>query len=328
MKKLLFIYLIALCPIIKAQYTLTSSIKPAVGDIQSSMSIDTTGLVFGTSGTNQIWNFPWVNAQTSSVYSSTFMPLSSTSYSTCFSNATIVKYDGTTYGFYNTATTIDYLGSVSGTSCNVLQNSNSFVTFPFSYGSNYSDTYVDNFNGLNTSGTVTTSGDATGTLNIPNFSFNNVLRVKVVTHIVFSGSLSGTIDQVTYDYFSSNSKFYLLSLSSQTSVISGTTISKFGSVNASFSTGIKENLNPVSFSIYPNPSSLGEIYLLFQNNLNEKTDIFFVNSIGQTIKTVSLKEINYQNPVVSISTVDMSPGIYFMKVKTDKGESIKKIILQ
>ncbi|MFH1320098.1 MAG: YCF48-related protein [Bacteroidota bacterium] len=83
--------------------------------------------------------------------------------------------------------------------------------------------------------------------------------------------------------------------------------------------GIYENSNaPDLFSIHPNPSNDDIAVETFQ-----KCDIDILNIEGQIIKSINGKENH--------TTIDISgfaSGMYFVKVKTEKGVSVKKFVKQ
>lgn len=88
--------------------------------------------------------------------------------------------------------------------------------------------------------------------------------------------------------------------------------------------GINETSQNKSFSIYPNPSR--GLSTIDVTNLHSKNAIIIVNNVlGKEIKKVELKntETNY---LLDLS--NCQDGVYFIKVKTDAGDKIQRIVLR
>ncbi len=86
-------------------------------------------------------------------------------------------------------------------------------------------------------------------------------------------------------------------------------------------TGISNNIRETSFSIYPNPSK-GVFKVETTTGILEKITVFDI-----TGKQICIKN-NIRDNFSVIDISDSSGGIYFIKIETSKGESIKKIIHQ
>lgn len=76
----------------------------------------------------------------------------------------------------------------------------------------------------------------------------------------------------------------------------------------------RKNKSITNFKIYPNPASK-KIILDLNNSTLKGVSIF--NNLGQLVKVSATKTINISN---------LSKGIYFIEVKTNKGKAIKKLI--
>ena len=75
----------------------------------------------------------------------------------------------------------------------------------------------------------------------------------------------------------------------------------------------------INFEVYPNPSK-GIIHIHL-NNMNAK-ELIVMNGMGQTIKEYSNEEL--QQPI----QIDLSPGFYFIQVKTESKIINQKVIIQ
>jgi hypothetical protein len=82
---------------------------------------------------------------------------------------------------------------------------------------------------------------------------------------------------------------------------------------------VNEQLNIAQVSIYPNPTSK-ELNIEFPNVMN--CTLQLNDLLGQEIKS---EKINLQR--VQIDVDDLSDGIYFLKMKSEKGTITKKLII-
>ena len=88
--------------------------------------------------------------------------------------------------------------------------------------------------------------------------------------------------------------------------------------------GINENLQNTNISIFPNPTK-GLATINFNNSRPNNTTVTINNVLGMQIKKAIIKgtEANFQ--------FDLSPfpdGVYFVKVKSDAGETTHRILLR
>ena len=88
--------------------------------------------------------------------------------------------------------------------------------------------------------------------------------------------------------------------------------------------GINENLQNTNISIFPNPSK-GLTTINFDGVRPNYTTITVNNVIGQQIKKATIKgtDANYQ-----FDLSNFPDGVYFVKVKSDAGETTHRIILR
>ncbi|TYA59706.1 T9SS type A sorting domain-containing protein [Formosa maritima] len=81
----------------------------------------------------------------------------------------------------------------------------------------------------------------------------------------------------------------------------------------------------VSWSMYPNPATRGEVQLDLTNYLNQDVNIQMMDYSGKTL--MNKAEPNLQNPKYRVNTQNMPSGMYFVRVVTESGTSIKKLII-
>lgn len=348
MKKIYMITLLSVCSfIIKAQYTVTSSMFPLVGDIEKTWDIDTTGLTVGSAGTNQIWNYTGITIpSTMTVKSNTYVTLSTAPHYTAFPGATIASTsDGINYEFASYGSNITFHGTANNTLVTTYGNPILYANVPFTYGTISSDTYSSTVVEANQTtvlvGSITTTGDAWGTLNLPGGkSYPNTLRLKlqltqtgtITPTSTLSPSYNYTINMNNYVHMSGANKFALLSIGVNTMTIKSGTFTqtskgKSGTVNDIMFTGLYELSDGIDFSVYPNPAK-DELNISLAGN-NQLTQLEVLNNLGQIVKDNN--NINYNSfssNKASVNLEGLPSGIYYIKLKTNTGQGTKKIIIE
>ncbi len=315
---------------IKAQHILTASnYNPSVADIDVQYSTTNTVVPLGSSGSGQTWNYTNLIPQWPG-NSATMVSMSSVANASLFSTGTISKdYGSGNYDvFENTLAYSKLLGNAvpSSTGCTTYSNPITFITFPFTLGSSYTDTYAYTQPGTSGNGTVAVSGAGAGTLQTPGKSFSNVLKVSYnFTETVTSGTSTSTSGGTEEMYYNASSKFPLLTVYSVTSgslTFSGAQLGQFAF------TGIAETKTQIHFNIHPNPTSNHEVTINFNVNESDSYTVKVINTIGQEVKTIELSEMSAGQHSSTIDLQDLSSGIYFLKLKNKTGESIKKLIIE
>ncbi|MBA3683501.1 MAG: T9SS type A sorting domain-containing protein [Bacteroidetes bacterium] len=339
-----FILLIFAAYSVKAQYTLTSAANPVIGDIEKTWQADTltpTGL-YPAGGTSQIWNYSGIIiSPTTAAVSSSFVAVSAAPNASLFSAANIAKTsDGMNYELSNYgATSITNYGTSNSSVSIVYQNPQLIANLPFTYGTlcndTYSASYTQNSIPASRTGTVSTQGDGTGTLNMPgNKNYPNTLRIKLLlTQIDNFGSVgSQTITVKAYVYVNSVSKYSLLAINVATiAAVSGTTsvtfYSKTVNVGDMLFAGVKENSKATDFSIYPNPAAGKEITLQFTPNTIESYEVNIFNALGQNVKHLNLNKTNGSEYKETINVSELSSGLYYIKLRGNGYEGTQKLLI-
>lgn len=348
MKKIYTFILIVIFAIsVKAQFTVTSSMFPIVGDIEKTWDVDTTNLVVGSSGTNQIWNYTGITIpSTVTATSNTYVALNTAPHYTAFTGATIASSsDGINYDFSSYGSNITMYGTANNTLVTTYGNPLTYANIPFTYGTISSDTYSStSVNGTQTItllGSITTTGDAWGTLNLPGGkTYPNTLRLKlqitqtatVASSSTLSPTYNYTINANNYVHMSAASKFALFSMGINTVTVksgtfTNTSKSKSGTVGDVLFSGITELKDGADYSVFPNPAKT-ELTILLTGN-NHLTNLDVINNLGQIVKDINNVNFNSFNAnKASINLEGISPGIYYVKLKTNTGQGIKKIIVE
>ncbi|MBS1634592.1 MAG: T9SS type A sorting domain-containing protein [Bacteroidetes bacterium] len=342
------IYLLALLTLgaftAKAQYTITASHNPVVGDVETTYDADTVGIPTGANGTGVTWNYTGiVISPTAAISSNTYVANTAAPNYTAFPSATIAQNDGTgTYSMWNYSSSAATLyGSASSTLNIVFSDPEIVYTLPFTYGSSSNDTYAGTFTvsgfPATISGTVTTTGVGIGTLQMPGGkTYTNVLKIKAVSHQVLSVpvvSYSSTTDNVNYVYISSVSKNSILTVGTSTTVTTSTTTTttynKTVAVNKDLQlSGIQEYKKDANFSLYPNPANTNEVSLFFVLTNDENYEVTLYNTMGQEIQKQNLGQMSAGMYNKTLDLSGLGKGMYYVKLKGKNAEGIQKLIVQ
>ena len=79
------------------------------------------------------------------------------------------------------------------------------------------------------------------------------------------------------------------------------------------------------WSLYPNPATNGEVELDLTNYLNTDLEIQMIDYSGKVL--INKAESNLQNPRYRMNTQNASSGLYFVRIVTNSGVSVKKLII-
>ena len=330
MKYLYLSFIVVLTIQLSAQNPLTSTKVPIVGDIEAYKYADTSGIMAGSAGTNQNWNFSGiVFSPTAAISSATYVTASSAPNASLFPSANIASNDGTNYSMFATSSSsLVFLGSAEPTpsNCVVYSNPFTYITFPFAYANSITDTHAYSSGGINANGSTTTTADGTGTLTLPGSNvYGNILRIKINFVIIYSGSFTGTYTSTQYAWYSPVNKFPLLTVNNSTfSSAFGTNIDKSVQVNYQLALPISEiQQAPSSFELFPNPAH-GIVNITL--NSTGKEEFIIYNSLGEVCKVVSTD--NTMNDSRTINIEGLTSGIYYVKLKNSKKETAKKLIIE
>jgi len=82
--------------------------------------------------------------------------------------------------------------------------------------------------------------------------------------------------------------------------------------------GVQDN-NQAIFNIYPNPTK-GILNIESTDNIEE---LSMMNAIGQAVYNSAVNDINF-----TINTSNMNTGVYFLKLKTANGYTVRKVVVE
>ncbi len=351
MKKIYILSLLVICSYFaKAQYTITSSVFPVVGDVENTWEADTTGVTIGAAGMNASWNYTGITVSpTTAAVSNSYVAKTSAPFFTSFPSASIASTsDGTQYSFASHGSNITNYGTSTSTAAVVYGNPQTIANIPFTYGYVTSDAYsvVDNSSTPNQTmtaiGSLTTTGDAWGTLNMPGGkTFPNTLRIRldinqtgtIVTTSTATPVYNFTVTAKSYVHISSVSKWAILAINVSTFTVKSGTLTNtstdksvtLGEMNF---TGINENkFSDANFNLYPNPAT-STATLWFVLAQNESYDMTITNALGQVVRNTSYSDLAPGPYNLEVDVKDLPSGIYYVKLKGTKQEGVKKLIIE
>jgi hypothetical protein len=312
------------------------NIVPKVNATESTLKADTTGVNFINTGTNYLWDYSTLNVTTDK-WDANFVDPDLTTYSSYFPNATIASGASTAWSYFY-GDTNEYISLGRGFSGAVIVYSNpdKLFTFPFSHGNQMTDsfyaTYILNSKTHQISGYRIIHADGWGILKLPKNTYNNVLRIN--TELYYKDSTFGE----KTEYLSSFCSWYdgihtqylmLISLDKTYSNGNPTpTLSKSAEV-ADFTEII--SINPLESSssiiIYPNPAHK-EFHIEINLKRQVTVDISLLDLLGNTVRTIDIKEsgLGKYNNTIDIS--ELPKGIYAVRIKTGQEVQVKRIVIQ
>lgn len=334
--KLLLILLITSC--VSIAQNQVNSFYGTNGSIISAVANPNT-INHGAGGVNQNWTF------------SGFVPLGNTTYTyiapTTSESST---YPGTTNVIVSTATsaTGKMFTKAAGTTVSITGLDSAGLNINFNGGTggsgnatlgafpmvyphtntdnNVSGNYVYGTNSGTFSGTLTTTVDGYGVLNLPDYGYSgNVTRLKTVLSVTLYLSIFpvGTASQTTYAYYeptdtSNNFKFRSLNTVVVASAAginqNDTTYELWGIPILANNSNVFQSVwiqNPVQDSIQFNST-----------NAIENANISVIDMLGKTIYQAKNESINGTLEI----PVSLTKGIYLITIENEKGSITKKIV--
>lgn len=322
-----------------SQPTLYSSDLPAAGETYVMNTCNTAGVTEGPAGANQTWTFTAkVNTGTQS---ESFVSPSSTPGAASFPTATLaIDQGGNNYiyleisssqgivlGFYNAGTVVTYT------------DAQKLFQFPFTYNTSFTDVFSSTFmlagNTVYRNGTVTVTGDAHGTLILPNATYSNCLRIKTSTSqrdSAFIG-LAYFVDTETeqYEWWHPSVNYTLKRIQYDTTVTTiGTTTTSSNSKDVSYfayQVGVTEHTPITSpVTIFPNPASeLAEVE--FSLNRNSVMELEITDVAGRKVKN-EIHHLAAGDHKLTLNVSDLHSGVYSVRIALDGFTGVTRIVVQ
>jgi|GEM_PF-1665038 len=344
--------------------------NPVVGDAYQLITCDSTGLAKAATGPGpgKIWDYSHMvistvattstnRYQTGFVDSFTyirFMPCSAISRSpTSPATIAIMRYDSVFSAY------IDPLASPSGKTDSFpeffITDSSQYyypismpgipmhnrqpitlLTYPFTYNSKLVDTtpYSEmdmpftldfSYKSMNT-----ITADAYGALSIPGHSYNNALRVHIITVHIDTGVLWTT--WVYANYATESYQWYVPGIHVPVLEIDNDTLGGVP-VSAEYYTtydptssgaGVHNTHALYDVSVYPNPAH-DELYVTYSSLIGQPASLRLTDVTGKCVQTVSIDKTTIGMNKTSISVAALPQGIYFLQLRIGNDVINKKI---
>ena len=252
-----------------------------------------------------------------------------------FPNATIARGGTTENGhfFYNnTANDLNRIGWYESPSNYGIYH-NSFATeftFPFTASDNNSTDYSGEFSPLGAGedstmieqGNISLQADMQGTLILPTGEFHDVLRIHDVESFHIKAYIVGT--PVTDNVIEDDYYYWFVDTIFQPILIYGTTsidgdqqseVLRYQPIETN-TTSVSYKVDNSNINVFPNPSN----------------GVFEINGSGiNSIKILDIKGQTVNIEISSFNKVDLTSqdkGIYFLKINTDKGVVMRKLVVE
>jgi hypothetical protein len=261
----------------------------------------------GPAGPNQTWNFSSIGeglflgtqqsiTAATSLFASEF-PLANYCYTmeSAFADETMYFYyklTPTVFEIYS----LGYLGEVGE---DFRENPRTYVTFPYTYGTVFTDTYKRTTD--ISSIFVTVTYDAYGTLIMPFGTFNNVVRQKTVSE-----------GNTNYVWFNVNPFYPILQTSLEDASL--------GYIIDNTVLGVGDHSSRIALTTYPNP---------VENTLQIKVPDTITGNVIVSVSDLSGKTFlsqRFDASEISVDLQNLSAGLYVVKVSNETADFVSKIV--
>jgi hypothetical protein len=343
MKNVFKLFVLALFLITAQAYgqtTLTSGRVPVPGDFFDTYQAVNTGYTPGSSGANVTWTY------TGLIYEDTvrinYVSPSSTPSGSSFPNATVAETPGgSTYIYYRgTSTNFEIVGTYLNNTATPYSNPANVLNFPFSYNASINDNFAANYTALGftalRTGTIVTTADAWGTINLPNGSHTNVLRVRITQNVRDSVLVPGfpVVTRVitdSYRWYNSVNKFPIFDISiTSTQIGSGTpVIDTIISYAPTQTVGIQQagSIVPERYSLsqnYPNPFNPATV-ISFDIPASGFVKLAVYDMLGREVSQLVNSNLNAGSYNVDFNAAGLNSGVYFYRLETNGFSDVKKM---
>ena len=294
-------------------------------------------------GANQVWNY--ISLQNTMQDTLAFIPASSTPFTAQFPNANLASYDvpNNSYSYFISNNTGFYLNGGTNnitTGGNVVYNPPlTFIPVPFTYHSTHSDYarfQIDSTGGPYPLRFIhqiqnTFLGDGYGSLQLPNATYPNTLRVKLVENTsdsiladIFSNGnyvliLPPTVNQVVhYRWFRNGTAAYLLGVDAD----SAGAIATRAEYLLNYVVGISQlSASNVSLQIFPNPAF-------------DKTQVILPSAIHAALLKITdaqgkiVDEVSFKEKDVWLDVKHYDAGWYLLSIDNESVHYQAKLLVK
>lgn len=292
---------------------------PAWGNIPfQTAQCDSMGISLGTPGAGAVWSYTPTNLHSLKTYTtSNTMPGNSN-----YPSANVSVYSSTAdVAYHNTNTnSYNYYGGnliINSFALNVVYSSPAlYASYPMSLNSTTTSVTSGTVNLTSPfaitqafTGNCSVLADATGTLNLPGKTFNDIIRV--VTSQTLVAGAAATVYLVNYDYYStsaSKAPIYSIQTSTINAALQPTSTQTITTVLSNWAVvGIKEaQASKIELSVFPNPATT---LVNFSTSSLEATKVIAFDMTGKIVATEVM-----DMGKAKMNTVNLASGVYMYQV--------------
>lgn len=299
---------------------------PAWGNIPfQTAQCDSTGVTTGASGAGAVWSYTPTNLHSLKTYTTSNTLPGNTNYPSAnvsvYSSATDVAYHNTNTNSYK------YYGGnlvINNFALEVIYSSPAlYASYPISLNSSTTSATAGTVNltspfptSQSFTGNCSVLADATGTLNLPGKTFNDIIRV--VTSQTIVAGIAATVNLVNYDYYSpsvSKAPIYSIQTSTINAIGQPSSTQTITTVLSNWAVvGVKETQNSkIELSIFPNPASS---FINFSTSSIEAAKVIALDITGKIVATEVL-----ESGKAKMNIANLASGIYMYQV-TNKNNQV------
>lgn len=330
-KKLLPFALLLISATAIAQPTITSSSNPVNGSSFTYYICDSVGP--GASGPNVTWDYSNLNSTSNLDQTYKNCPFAECD---TFAGSNMTNANDTTAGQYFIANANKFAWNgerPAGGPRFKYTDERDIRRYPFTMNDTYTDTHLSTFSSVGypwqRKGEVTVTADAYGTLELPNYTHTNVLRMHYVDMMADSAlefPMTTSYIRDVYEWWVPGQKEYLLHVE-QLMILPSmlgfdtTTITTIIYTNQ-FPASVNEIANNGDVKVYPVPAN--EVLNISVDN-HEVNSIELIDIVGKSIAVVqgTTGKNNY-----TINTSAIPTGMYIIRINTNDGMITRKVEVQ
>ncbi len=317
-----------------------------LGDVITTELVNPTGFDEGPDGANQTWDYSSLAITGQTLINEVIEP-SGTNAGGSFTTSNIALTDDNagmiTYFIQNdnefvfTGSAIDMINQVIA-----FDNNQTLFTWPFTMGSEVSDTYsADYVNSgfpATQTGEMTTTSVGYGTITLPNSTVvENALKIRREQSTINTITISENNESVSEVIISS--VFWMTPSTSRAVLIHTETNFIINGVpqDPSFQVqmidpgdvGVSnfETSNLADINIYPNPST-DIVNVIFTSNESEDYQIRIYTSEGRLVKESSGLRSSNINSIIEIPISSLSRGLYLVELTIGGSYKVKRVFVK
>ncbi len=285
-------------------------------------------------GANYSWDFSGLTEVATATFD--FIDPANSFWPVDFANSTLcgIAADENAYTFYSVSNSMletDGYRVINAPGDTVEQDytdSEVILNLPATYNS----TGTDNFSGpgyvagnsITASGNLSYTCDGYGTLQLPNGTYQNVLRYHAdrTETISIGGFPGGTVTKEQWIWVSADYRFWLLLMETVDTGFSTDNVVWYQKTPIAVNTTGIADVTEEDFSVYPNPVAFnGTLQLSRTLNMDESIQLF--DTQGRMVKSDN-------SASASFSLEGVTAGIYLLKILNSSGQAIstQKLIVQ